>query len=42
LTKIKLSVLVIQHNPLFWWVNRGSIWTSFSPRKRRELQLFHS
>jgi len=24
--------LVIQHNPLFWWVDRGSMWTSFSPQ----------
>ena len=22
----------MQHNPLFWWVDRGSIWTSFSPQ----------
>jgi len=34
LDQIKLSVgnHVMQHNPLFWCVDRGSIWTSFSPQ----------
>jgi len=34
------------YNPIFWWVDRGSIWTSFSPQILSEsgvsYNFFHS